>query len=184
VQTFFITGLPRTRTAWLANLLTYQSSFCFHEAFKLHNIDSYVKTLNELTYRYVGDSDCSLPLIINDLMDIYPESKIVIIERDINDVYNSLTKLFVCDNTKLMSILSVALGLIEELKQNHPCLVVRFNDINEQIKTIWEYCIPSIKFNHERHEMLKSLTVTINPTNYFDDLKSDNIITQEVEKCL
>ena len=29
---FFITGLPRSRTAWLANWFTYGHTFCFHEA--------------------------------------------------------------------------------------------------------------------------------------------------------
>lgn len=185
MKTFFITGLPRTRTAWFANLFTYKDSFCFHEAFKTHDtIDEYAKSIDKLPYKYSGNSDCSIPFIINDLMSIYPKSKIVVIERDIDEVYNSLIKLFAFDNTKLMNILLAGLRLIEELKQNHPCLVVQYNDINKRIKSIWEYCLPTVEFNQERYEMLKSLCIAINPKNYFDNLNPNNIIVQEVEKCL
>ena len=31
MSNFFVVGLPRSRTAWLANFLTYEDKFCFHE---------------------------------------------------------------------------------------------------------------------------------------------------------
>ena len=33
-QPFFVTGLLRSRTGWLANWLTYERSFCWHDAFR------------------------------------------------------------------------------------------------------------------------------------------------------
>jgi hypothetical protein len=59
---FFVTGLPRSRTAWLANLLTNGDSLCFHGGL-LENggyVERLVGELKDAPFAAVGDSDASL----------------------------------------------------------------------------------------------------------------------------
>ena len=50
---FMILGLPRSRTAWLANFMTYNDFFCMHEGMRgCKTVDEYLKQFTS----GVGDS--------------------------------------------------------------------------------------------------------------------------------
>ena len=74
---FFITGIPRSRTAWAANWLTTDTTLCFHEP---------KESIDELLAQYpqfqVGVSSC---MLVRDYFAVcrqYPTAKWVYIERD------------------------------------------------------------------------------------------------------
>lgn len=93
---FYITGLPRSRTAWLANLMTNKDSFCFHEPVKYvqqstQEIEEYLdeKTMD---YRYTGVCDSSIPFY-NDNSFINPDEPLLVVVRPIEEVIESMKKL-------------------------------------------------------------------------------------------
>ena len=54
-RNFFVLGLPRSRTAWLANFLTYDGYFCFHEGIDgCRSIDDYKKKKFEVSISTAG----------------------------------------------------------------------------------------------------------------------------------
>ena len=58
---FFITGLPRSRTAWLANYFSTGDVFCWHEAMAgITCKQDYWARLATTHYKHVGNSDCTL----------------------------------------------------------------------------------------------------------------------------
>lgn len=84
---YFITGLPRSRTAWLANWLTAPGTFCFHDATLIDN--SHVGALSVMAarrrarpYEKVGDADSGLLFWSGQVRALLPEAPFILIERD------------------------------------------------------------------------------------------------------
>jgi len=146
VDKFYIIGLPRSRTYWLSQFLG-----CLHEG-----IYYYPKYSDFLKSDHSGDSTTVLPLIRNQIRN----EKKVIIHRDVKDVDKSLIKLF--GITKDFS----SWRLHEE-----DGLHIEFNEINDRLEEIWDYC-KSSPFPVMRAEIMKNQT-----------LNNDNLI-EEVKLCL
>lgn len=163
MNTFFITGFPRSRTAWLANFLTYKDSFCFHDlSMDRATIQDMKDTLHSLGFcRYAGNSDSALFLYPQDMKALFPDSQYVLIKRDVNEVLASSRKLFPVNEKWL---LDVAYPKLIEFERDFKPLVVKYEDLKdvETCLKIWEHCIPTVPFNFTRWSMLDRLKVEIN----------------------
>src|SRR6267142_4290527 len=72
---FFITGLPRNRTAWLSVLLSHgEKSFCTHDGLKNHSPKQLVHAMRESDYDYAGDSDSALLLHVEEIIALAPDA--------------------------------------------------------------------------------------------------------------
>jgi hypothetical protein len=104
MKTFFVTGLPRSRTAWMATYLTWGKTFCFHDGFtgldhpaKIHEkFDS----MREKGFENVGNSDPANLYFIDTLIEQFPDAKWFLIERFLPDAVKSSREAFKI-NTKL-----------------------------------------------------------------------------------
>jgi len=153
-RNFFILGLPRSRTAWLANFMTYGQTFCYHEGINdCHTIEDY-KT--KLGYNK-GDSSTASMLL--DLDKHFPGSKKVIIDSDINRAMEYSDKLTGNPNEDWMMHTQARLYQFDGL-------TVNYDDIDYNLQTIWEY-ITNTDYNEDRGNMLKRMNIQINdPLNY------------------
>lgn len=82
MKSFFITGLPRSRTKWFADYFTQGGTPCLHEAFGC----SSSQTFNDLLESGIGISDSGLwcyPFLFSDNPDI----PVVYIQRDMNFIH-------------------------------------------------------------------------------------------------
>lgn len=87
---FFITGLPRSRTYWFSEYFDRMDSVtCYHELLNGLSSKPEFYRFMEDPEGFVGNSDSGL--YISDFQSRWPMAPTVIIERDINDVYNSLS---------------------------------------------------------------------------------------------
>ena len=158
MKTFFITGFPRSRTAWFANFFTYGDSFCFHEAIKYSNELWNIRELFESTSKlYVGNSDSYIPFFAQRLNSLFPNAKWVLIERDFNDVTRSLQRIFPgYDHQKL---LTMSLPFLDFVKKEYSPLLVKYENLDsmEECEKIWDYCIPTSPFDRQRWKMLNML---------------------------
>jgi hypothetical protein len=91
---FFITGFPRSQTAWVANLLSTGDSFCFHDAFALDQVDKIPVRLEQPEVPIVGFADPVILLFWRSLVEWYPEAKWVVIERDLNSAFVASVRAF------------------------------------------------------------------------------------------
>lgn len=88
---FFITGLPRSRTAWLANLFTTGAQVCHHDL--LGKVDSLAEFELKLRAAAVaGDADSGLVWIFPKLRELYPAARWLLIERDPADSVASIQR--------------------------------------------------------------------------------------------
>jgi len=141
-QPFFITGLPRSRTAWWSVAMTQGVSFCRHEPLKTaQSFDALKLAWLAPGYSYAGVADSGLvPQIGRILAEIEPQT--LIIERDPLKVLKS----FVAFMGPVDFDLSAAKRYINDshaelLKWKHHPLVkwVNFEDL-EDLATV-EECI-------------------------------------------
>lgn len=91
---FFITGLPRCRTKWFAEYFSgIDGVFCYHEVLNgLRSKEDFYHAMTAPGFDFIGNSDSGL--YITDFADRWPDAPVVIIDRDVNEVFESLTRYF------------------------------------------------------------------------------------------
>jgi hypothetical protein len=99
LNNFFITGLPRSRTAWLAAFLSaHHDVWCWHEGLKgCHSKAQFVEKMRPSwagmpAESTIGNADSVLPL--TNFQRLFPGAATVIIHRSLGDVYASTKRLF------------------------------------------------------------------------------------------
>jgi hypothetical protein len=152
---FFIASLPRSRTAWLANFLTYQESFCFHEPMNRTFLKDYPTLLRQPCKRYAGVSDSMNSLIMDDLIKMFPDAKIVVVFRDTAEVEASLKKL----NLSCDGLLKKIERELHRIMAAYDPLVVEYHKFDPT--SIWEYLIPDIPIDLARLNMLDEFNITV-----------------------
>ena len=151
---FFVCGLPRSRTAWLANFLTVDR-LCYHEGLDgCHTLEEYKQKLGNNN----GDSSTGLMLI--DINNIFPDSPKVVIRSDIKNAIDYAYKAYGYYDPQYIEFLHEKLINIDGLH-------IRFEEIDERLEEIWNYLLDS-PFNKERAEILKKLHIEIKDPFAFD----------------
>lgn len=161
-----ITGLPRSRTAWMANFFTFGDSFCFHEA--LVDGGDMTRAFSSVDTPYIGNSDSEIPFFADKDDKIYAKAKHVLIRRDKKEVVNSLQRMFRVD---IAHAVDECVEALERYESVFKPLVVEFGDLNdkETMMAVWHFCLPTIPFPERRWEMLNDFKVEITKTK-FDEL--------------
>jgi len=167
-MSFFVLGLPRSRTAWLANFLTYDGHFCYHEAV------NGCSSVGEYREKIANCGDSTTNVLMFDYEREFPDSKIVIIHSDINRSIEFGERVFKADMTELMGRSNERLSTINGLH-------IMFEDINERLGDIWRYLF-GVDMDKKRAEFLTSLNVQIK--DVFDiDADAIKKLNKEVSLC-
>lgn len=159
---FLVTGLPRSRTAWMSAFLSTENSICQHEptAF-MNSVDDIVKFYKAWPHKFVGASDSGMGMWIDWVLGII-KPKTLIIERSLTDVEQSL------EDMKLpvpaTNYCDLLLGKLLTVK-NHPLVLwVPFDALNEQrvMQKIWWHLLPGEPFDEQRYRRMCNLNITVN----------------------
>lgn len=173
---FIITGLPRSRTAWLSAFMSTGNAICHHEILKgLSDITELPDSLKSEFHKYVGTADSGaaffLPWIAENM-----DCPIVIIDRNIEDVDNSMRKIG-CNIRPALDLLKETINKYER----HPkVLKVPFDLLNEKriIQKIFWHLMPGEAFDEERYWLFKHLIIEIDH-NFVFNLSAKNKRQQE-----
>ena len=160
MKTFFILSLPRSRTAWLANFLTYENAYCFHEGLLESSRVAALSRLFASTGKpIVGNSDCGNVLFVDELRASFPEAKLVIVERPLGEVVDELNDMGLSNfDPETLEYADHQLALA---KRTQTALVVKFRDMDENAcRHIWHHCIGT-PFDENRWRMLDGLDIQI-----------------------
>ena len=131
---FWIVGLPRSRTFWLAEFLG-----CMHEGlYYFPDYDDFLKS------DQAGDSTTAYTQI----RDFIKNERKIVVHRDIEDVKTSLLAIF---GELDFNFLTEAQALMDIETGLH----VRFEDIDDRIVEIWHYCWPYRVFPAEKYGQMK-----------------------------
>ena len=149
---FFITGLPRSRTAWFAIATSTDRSVCHHEP---HYGD--FETAAELwamqsRYEFVGIADAGLGMHLRRILDeVGPRT--LIIDRDPMAVASSLRKYMGLSEVRLgpgwyPAVLARLKVLVEALAVEHPLIKrVAFDDLKDiyTLRDCFDWLMPGCK---------------------------------------
>lgn len=153
---FLITGLPRSRTAWLAVAATNDQSICFHEptAWLDRWADVFAGVWGAHWSRYVGVSDSIMGFHLPEIIErCHP--RILIIERDPVEVEASLRKLDILP-TNYCSLLT------EALRHEHSSILrVRFQSLSDSriVVRALRHLMPDAWISVERIEQLQRMNI-------------------------
>jgi len=142
---FMILALPRSGTAWVANLLTTDTSLCIHEAFMDHSIDD----LDNRSYDgMLGIAETSAFIRVDEL-NLHSAKKLII-DRPFDEINNSIVKL----GFKAMP--SYSADLMIQLKGYR----IAYKDLfNYDIMAEAYYYLLRKELNQERHRMLCQMNI-------------------------
>ena len=172
-QLFHITGLPRSRTAWLANMLSFGPSYCYHEAL------SHVNSMDELTdlmmargFPFVGNCDSGIPMFSDEYLAEYAHHPLVIIDRPIDDAIRSCNKAFNGDYGDMIHRLQARLNFIRERKVNVLSIPYRALDNVNTMEVIWDHCVPGFMFDKVRFTQLAHFNVSVHVPKYLNHFEN------------
>lgn len=162
---FWITGYPRSRTAWLANLFTWGNSICLHDELAEHeSVESFANRMHELseTYQSVGVSDSALTLFREPLMKHFPDSKWLLILRQRIDALNAFVKAEFAEHREATCYFRALEKAIPGIQLNGPAMMEIYSALNDidTVKDIWHYILPNEPFPIERVQMLGAMRIT------------------------
>lgn len=169
---FFITGLPQSRTSWLANLFSTGGVFCHHDLLGgVDSVETFLRVLRgESLDGRVGDSDSGLLACYATVMQSFPGARWVLVQREFEEAWNSLCQFVATGDWQ--EKLSCTWELHEEMArvweqaskamvQDPRCMVVPYESLErtDMIEIIWKHCVPGVRFDRRRAEMLQQLSV-------------------------
>ena len=160
-MSFVVTGLPRSRTAWLSAFLTGDGAYCLHEGLLLGEVEL-IDWLNSSDMH--GDSDSALPLVWDRILaGVASPPRVVVVVRGREEVISSLGKYwkgidFLAGKDPRPLIDQIEAKLAELSKT---ALVVEYDKLSDlgTLKKIWEHCLPSLPFNPLRATLLNNLNI-------------------------
>jgi hypothetical protein len=154
MHNFFVTGLPRSRTAWFSEWLPD----CLHEGMT----DCY--THSEYLHK-LKRGDSSSGLVFFPLRSYFPDAPLVIIDRDVDDVAQSMEKIGLF-NDYIYKMLKLSKLSLDKMSGMH----VDFYKLD--LRAIWEYLVGN-GFDEERaHEFNSKNIQKINGNIDFKAAKS------------
>ena len=163
VEHFFITGLPRSRTLWLANYFSFGWSLCHHELtfeaidrdmefdggeFRLRMLDN--------PCRYIGNSDSGMLPFWREIGDLFPHAPWLVVTRPENEVRASLA----AAGIDQAGVAEMSRHLDDLMFSLQP-LVVRFSDIDREIEQLERYLTPDAYYPDSRRRMLLRANATV-----------------------
>ena len=146
MSNFFVLGLPRSRTAWLANFLTFDGLFCHHEGI------NGCSTMSDYAEKIGKDGDSNTALAFFDIKDLFPDSKIIIIDNSIDAA--------VAFGRKQGNDIRESMKAEKKILDSMDGLHIDISEIDERLEEIWSY-VTDKPFNKKRADMLKNFNVQV-----------------------
>lgn len=157
MKPFFVTGMPRSRTAWMAAWLTTDKTLCFHDV----EVGIAEKAM-EFAHigRGMGYSGPEVCL----LAQKFPAVPCVIIHRPKAEAFPSFWEIVRrCPEVTLSEAqLSAWWDEREKLIGGLPGKHVSFSLLNneETMRNLWQYLLPETPFDAERFRLMRDLNIT------------------------
>lgn len=161
---FFIFCLPRSRSAWLSNLLSIDSVICLHEALLgCRSLDEMELKLSATGADVAGCADTGMTLFTDRIVERYPDARFVILARDLTGYIDNMLKLG-SSKQHARNMLADFNGAIETLSAlGDRTLIVHSQHLDGYgvCQRIWEHIGMTTTLNRARFDMLRDLKVEV-----------------------
>jgi hypothetical protein len=153
---FFVTGLPRSRSAWLAAWLTTDRSFCYHDRKFLPGMVG--------GPRLAGFSGPELVDQFASIQQQYPCAPWIVVLRKAEDAFQAFVRVAkgkVAPTFDLDAFWEKRRQRLADMCEKPQVQAVRFDDMDreEVARFIWNTCLPNIEFDRPRWELFNGLRI-------------------------
>lgn len=143
-MSYFVTGLPRSRTAWMSVWLG-----CKHDGLSGCYSDQDVLSM-------VGDGGLSDSMLAwFPIRKYYKKAPVLVIHRHADEVVDSLSQIVPIDSNVL-----TLLADTQERMNMIDGLHVNYDEIDSRLPEIWEYLRPDVPFSPEWTRLMMDMNVT------------------------
>lgn len=150
---FFVTGYPRSGTAWFANFLTCTPAYCLHEGTLLGpQVGLWL-----LEGKFKGLSDSML--LNTKLIDENPDSPVVLIDRNRREAQESLAKFSGQPVEVFDTVFDILESRMDWLRNRPKTLVIPFKDFTKHAPDVWAHLLPTIPYDTLRGKFLSDFNV-------------------------
>jgi hypothetical protein len=154
-EPFLITGLPRSRTAWMAVAALNDQSICWHEPLAwLKQWEGALDLWRSSAHRYVGISDSALGFHLPEII-ARASPRVLVIERDIAEVKASGAALGIGPSNYL-TLLKAALVI------DHPLIVrVPYDALTDDrvVASCLRHLMPRADIHMDRIKVLQRMNI-------------------------
>ena len=140
---FAVLGLPRSGTTWSAAWLTTDTSICWHDPIAYATPFEIEKKQSSAKYRGIS---CTGSWMFN----WTPPERTLVLERDPAEVNQSLRELGLPELTEAMLD---TFGWVRGVRYPYQAL------FDDRAGEIWEFLLPHVPFNAERHAELAQMSI-------------------------
>ena len=172
---FLITGLPRSRTAWLSVLCSTGQAICYHEPIGgMRDISDIEALYKSEFYKFVGISDSTLGFFLPWILkNVKPRT--VIIERDMKEVMQSLFEI----GLPRSNLVELLMDRLREFKDHPLVMWVPFEALKTKrvVQKIFWHLMPNSAFDEMRYEQLEKMRIAVDVKTIFAEAKrhKDNL---------
>lgn len=165
---YLVTGLPRSRTAWMAEWLPN----CVHEP--VIDLDA-IDDLRGVYAKHQGVSDSGLGFWLDWILrEIKPRT--LIIERDIAEVERSLAEL--CPQMPATNLCQLLRAELDKHKAHPLVMVVPFHALSHPItmrKVWWHLTGNHNPFDEGRYDRMNKMNIQVDPERAIELVKSRKV---------
>ena len=176
---FFITGLPRTRSAWSSHYFNTEDSYCLHEfTGRLKDISEAKNFLKSKGKLISGSADSALVYYQDEIEKQFGiDVPIVIVKRDTLEVLDSLHKTFPCGILDIKckeygDILIDGEILLNNMAERFTnVMTIPFNMLSDEATMRDVHRHIGIPFDKERFEYFDLMNISIIPNKWINQKK-------------
>jgi hypothetical protein len=159
----FITGLPRSGSAWLANYLSYGNCMFLHDAWKHGSPDEIKQKFESSSVYASGTADPANVMLLDKIDKSFPDAKWVVITRPVEEVKESCEAI----NFPFVDFTNNLKGLMSSRK----VLKVPFKTMFKRADEIGRFIYPDWDSPPWRKSMLSDLNVQLHWGKVSDQFK-------------
>lgn len=166
---FIVFSLPRSRSAWLSQFLTYGDWNCSHDiATELHSIAA---LQDHFSKPFTGSSETGMIDGWRLVYKLCPTIKTVVVRRKVTEVAQSLAKF----GLEADDLILKRNALLREVSALPNTVTVNYDDLNreETCKAIFEHCL-QIPFDREHWLKLKDKNIQVDMALWLEKLRRNH----------
>lgn len=159
---FFITGLPRSRTGWLANYFSYGNTACLHDLAHDMTLKQIADMMRDLQrdYENVGYSDPVLLPWWRKANELVPDAKWLVVDRPKEDVKPAWDLAMGVDTREALAVLE---RQMHDLLMSKRVMLYKFDEIDQEgvLDSVAATLAPGFESPPWRNRMLRRFNVQI-----------------------
>jgi hypothetical protein len=171
LEPFIIFALPRSRTAWLSEFLTYGKWFCRHEhAIRLRSIDDFKAALAQ---RYVGYAETAAGPAWYLISHFRPDVRAVVVRRPVEETIAAMIEAgrvagISYDEHALTRVMTYGERCLERISKLPGTLTINHADLDQEkiCRRVFEYCLP-YRFDRDWWLSLRERNIQVNLREFF-----------------